>query len=398
MRRILVGDLEAGQVVGAPVYDEPGRLLLAAGVALTAILIKAIRRRGYTAVYIRDGAADDIPPEDLVSHRVRETTVQHIHELYRVSQAAIGLTEEDGASTKRIQAKQAVDRLSADVDRIMHEVTESKKLTALAALKSHDDYTFSHSVDVAVTSVLLGTMLYLPRDELRQLALGCLIHDIGKIFVPETLLRKPGPLSPAEFEIMKTHTSNGYRFLMEIGFQDFLASGITHQHHERQDGSGYPRGLHGANRLRRSAPERWDRERILPLAEIAAVADVYSAISSDRPYRATMPPEKVVATIKGMAGHHLNNEVVECFLANVPVFPIGAPVLIEGGRYAGFRGVVVENLHGQFDRPIVRITREKDGKLVTPEEFDPMDDSDARIVSPIEQQLPEGWELSLEQL
>lgn len=381
MRRTPVPALRPGDVVGATVYTDSGQVLLASGVALTPVLIDALTRRGHYAVYVCDGTADDIAPEDLVSDRVRSTTVKHIREVFSVAAAAIAPGGKVPTAAK-VQARQSVEKLMRDIDVIMNDVLHSQSLTGLTALKSHDDYTFSHCVDVAVTSIILGRKLFLPADEMRQLALGGLLHDIGKIFVPNEILNKPGPLTPDEFDVLKRHTTEGYQFLMEAGLQDFLAGGIVHQHHERQDGAGYPRGLKGSNRLLRSTDERWDRGRIQPLAEIAAVADVYSAISSDRPYRAAMTPTQIASTIKSMKGHHLNLEVVECFLTTIPVFPVGARAVIEGGKLAGFSGVVVENRSGQLDRPIVRLTHDRNGWPISPDEFDPATDSDARIVSP----------------
>src|SRR5207248_9711826 len=106
---------------------------------------------------------------------------------------------------------------------------------------------------------------------------------------------------------------------------EFLANHVAYQHHEKQDGSGYPRGMRGVNRIARDVVRG---DRMLLIAEIAAVADVYDALSSDRPYRPGMTPEQIVETIRQMAGPHLNREIVQQVLAILPVFPVGLEVRI----------------------------------------------------------------------
>lgn len=384
MRRAHVSSLKPGEIIGKTLYGENGQVLLAAGVKLTDGLIATLQRKKFYSVYLLDGQSDDIVPDDIVSERVRLVTMNHIRDLFSFTETSVVQTGREGqASSVQTKMGKIVDTLTASVETIMREVLDRPTLTGITALKSHDDYTFSHSVDVAVVSILLGHRLLLPRDEVAQLALGALMHDIGKIFVPDHILNKPGPLTTEEFQVMQSHTTEGYKFLIDSGPHDFRACTVCLQHHERQDGRGYPRALKGANRLRRQEHERYDRDRIHPFAEIASVADVYSAIASDRPYRMAMPPEQVAAVIRGMSGVHLNAEVVECFFATIPVFAIGVQVLLEGGRYDGYHGVVVENRQGQLDRPIVRLTADNRGNLIDGDDYDTNTDFDCRIVSPM---------------
>jgi hypothetical protein len=181
---------------------------------------------------------------------------------------------------------------------------------------------------------------------------------------------------------MQRHTVDGFNYLADGGIGDYVANHIAFQHHERQDGSGYPRGLRGANSLKRLEQDKYNRDRIHPLAEITAVADVYSAVSSDRPYRPALAPETAGRTIRELAGHHLNHEVVRCFSASIPVFPVGAVIQIEGGRYDGFRGVVVENRPGRLDKPTVRLTVDRRGALLDPDDFATFTDPDCELVTP----------------
>jgi HD-GYP domain-containing protein (c-di-GMP phosphodiesterase class II) len=222
----------------------------------------------------------------------------------------------------------------------------------MTALKTHDNYTFCHSVDVTITAIMLGKKLYFDRPALRQLALGCLLHDTGKMFIEPALLTKPGKLTPNEFELIKKHPTLGYQLLRSIQKHEFLANHVAYQHHERQDGTGYPRGMRGVNRVARDAVRG---DRILLIAEIAAVADVYDALSSDRPYRPGMTAEQIVEQMRKMAGPHLNKEIVQHFLSILPVFPVGLEVRITQGRLKGYRGVVARVHPRAMDRPVVRV-------------------------------------------
>src|SRR5262249_4815745 len=143
---------------------------------------------------------------------------------------------------------------------------------------------------------------------------------------------------------------------------DVLVNQVALQHHERQDGHGYPRRLAGNNRV--SRPKFGNEGRILLIAEIASVADVYDALASERPYRGALAPEAVGETLQAMAGSYLNSELVEVFLSAVPRFPVGMTVRVASGRLAGASGVVARVNRRALDRPVVRLTRDADGRPI----------------------------------
>src|SRR5258708_6787908 len=187
-----------------------------------------------------------------------------------------------------------LQQLDKDAEALLGEGLETKTLAGIASLKSHDNYTFEHSVDVAFYGVVLGRRLALDRAFLKDLAVGCLLHDIGKMYIDDRILTKPGKLSAKEFEQIKQHTVLGFQMLRQMPFDSPRPPQVALQHHEHQDGSGYPGKLFGTNQIFRTPPERFSPRRIALLAELGAVADVCSALSSDRPYRATLPTPEVV--------------------------------------------------------------------------------------------------------
>src|SRR3954449_10808046 len=196
----------------------------------------------------------------------------------------------------------------------MAEILETSTVASLDSLRTHSDYTFEHSVEVAIVAILLGRHLGLPIPQIRELALGALLHDIGKISIDQAILNKPGRLTTGEFDPIKEHPSLGFERVRRLPLPSILPAHVAFQHHERQDGSGYPRGLVGNNRILRLEAERLRPSRIVLIAEIAAVADVFCALVSERPYKPAFPLDRVRLMLQQLAGSHLNRDVVTALL------------------------------------------------------------------------------------
>jgi HD-GYP domain-containing protein (c-di-GMP phosphodiesterase class II) len=359
-------------VLGRTLYAENGNTLLRPGVQLTQRLIDAIQTRRFSYIYVWDGVADDVAPEEVISDSVRATARRHVHDLFAIMEHVSASGPSGTVPTKEQKtARSMVSQLSLDVGKIVDEILTAETLTGVTSIKSHDNYTFEHSIEVTVAGVMLGRRLHLSQDDTRQLALGCLLHDIGKTFVPIDVLNKPSRLTDAEFDLVKQHPQSGYDAVRDIiSDQALIARHVVWQHHERQDGKGYPRGLKGHNNIQHHWSNRFEPGRILLCAEIAAVADVYSALASDRPYRPAMEASEIIATLRQMSGTHLNQEVVYNFLAILPVFPVGTQVIITSGGFQGCRGVVIGVRSVAIDRPRVRVLRSPDDEPIEKAELD----------------------------
>jgi len=384
MYRQSLEGVASGEVLAKTVYDETGRPLLTAGTALTPGYLDALRARGLLSVYVRDGLADDVVPVDIVSEQVRATITGHVATTF-TSIALIagergsgpggvdGMVERLGEDALELddRGNRALADLYADIEYLITEVLESDSAAGLESLKTHSSYTFEHSVDVAVIGVLLGRRIGLPRERLRELALGCLMHDIGKTYIDEAILDKRGPLTGEEFAAIQQHPYLGFELLRRMPFQSLLPAHVAYQHHEKQGGGGYPRGLVGDNAVgARTVHERIGAGRMLLIAEIGAVADVYSALASDRPYRAALPPDRVAATLTEMSGSHLNREIVTWLRRLVPSYPVGSWVEVQpGSRWAGWRGVVTAVSACAVDAPQLRLLLDDAGEEVA----DPVD-------------------------
>ncbi len=389
-----VDRLTPGLVVAADVLDEVGRPLLRRGTTLTPGYIQSLRSRGVAAVHIADGMADDVPRRDIVSVPLRTAAQKHLSMVFS-GVAMAGRTDVDDRpgdvdeAVRRLgnpplmldaPTSESVSALFETVDQLLNEVLDAHTEAGLETLRNHSDYSYQHSVDVAAVGVLLGHRAGLSRLELRELALGCLLHDIGMVYIDTAILDKPTRLTPAEREDVERHAFLGFELVRRMPLASIYPAHVAYQHHERQDGSGYPRGLQGSNRIIRSTAEQFDRHRMLLLAEIAAVADVYSALTSERPYRAAMGHDVAHDILDTMAGPHLNREIVELFRRTFPRYPVGHWVVVTEGPHVGSRGVVVAVPAGRPDRPSIRLHVDDRGDaLRDPIEVSTLDHDDLQL-------------------
>jgi HD-GYP domain-containing protein (c-di-GMP phosphodiesterase class II) len=393
-----IDDLQPGDVLGDALHASDGSVLLRAGVTLDDRFISAIRDRGFLMVTVRDGLVDDLPPSNIVSQQVRAQVASTIGRLScGLNAAAVAASVDDSGHVSTVGT--AVDRMGerelpldqgttaalaeaqGAVVQLIDEVLCAGSVGSLESLKTHNEYTFQHSVDVAITGALLGNRLGLDRHELEQLVLGCLVHDLGKMFIDVAILDKPGALTEEERAQMQRHPRMGFEIIRRVPMGSILPAHVAYQHHERQDGAGYPRGLVGRNRVTRTEGERLDGRSMTLIAEIAAVADVYSALTSDRPYRAALSADVTDGILAEMGGSHLNSEIVATLRRIAPLHPVGTWVEVVAGpaRLRGWRGVVTDVVDAR--RPEVRLVLDPAGEARDPLELDCRQHDDVRLRS-----------------
>ena len=207
----------------------------------------------------------------------------------------------------------------------------------LAQVKNRDEYTFQHSVSVAALAVAFGRVLNMPRDEVRELAMGGLLHDVGKAQVPGRILNKPGKLDDAEFATMKNHVVSTAGLIKDAKGISQIAFNAAAQHHERYDGTGYPNGLKG--------------DEISVHGQMLAIVDVYDAITSLRVYHKGIPPTEALKRLFEGGGTHFNPRLVEAFIKGIGIYPAGSLVRLESDKLGIVREVIPERLL----QPIVQL-------------------------------------------
>lgn len=382
MLRLPIDALEPGMVLAKPVIDPRGSVLLRQGVTLTTEYINKITSRGFASVFISDGDTDDVIVEDMLSDRTRRTTQAA---LARVFDFLRGLSKnfvseptetvvanlKDSTLVNALREYSGFEKLDTRVTAILDELIGIDMLEGIGQIRSHSDIILGHSIDTAVVGMMIGKRMHLPPADLRRLGTGCLLHDVGKIFVEARVLATRADdadlLTPTTLRRLREHPRFGYELLRSRNPDAVIANHVALEHHERQDGRGYPRRLYGTNTIERP---RFDRQNIQLIAEISTIADVYDTLSTERPGQPALTPTQVINTIRQLSGTFLNTEIVNIFLKLVPVLPTGISVVARTGRYVGYRGVVVQANKKQPEHPIIRLLYNPNQDRIVPIEID----------------------------
>ena len=322
------------------IYGKSGTILLTRGTILNRAFLTGIKKHKYTGIYIDDDFSEGIEIISVIHEDLRIETVKGIENIF--------ITSQDDHKVEAAQLQNIENLVSSIVD----EVLGNQNLVInMVDIKVFDDYTYYHSVNVAVLSLVMGVALQFDKKQLQNLCLGALLHDLGKVFVPKNILDKSGKLSDEEFEEIKKHPEKGYNYIEKsFHFSDSVITAIM-DHHERYDGTGYPQGRNFKNTS--------------IYAKIIAIADVYDALTSDRPYRKAMLPSEAIELVMGSAGTHFEPELVKTFLKKIAPYPIGTMVKLSND----FVGIVLQNNEDYCLRPMIRILQEGE-EDVPPYEMD----------------------------
>lgn len=229
-----------------------------------------------------------------------------------------------------------IDVFSCIIKELIKEILVKRELTdSILEFRTHDDYTYRHCLNVANLCITTGIELGLNKQQLYELGMAGLLHDIGKVSVPIEILNKQSALSYEEFELIKTHPLNAVNMLKGLVSKD--VSDAIEYHHEKLNGTGYPYGL---------------KKKDIPLySKILSICDVYHALNSNRPYRKLCFPTEIMEYIMGNAETHFDYNIIKVFLKSVVAFPVGTFVKLSNGKTA----IVIKNFKENNMRPMVKI-------------------------------------------
>ena len=335
MLRLPVSKLKDGMVLGQSLFNTAGGSYLVKGQPVTIDYIRKLRQIGIQSVTVTsmDPAYKLPPPPDVIEEKTRINAISTVYNTFQS-------IEENG--TLDTTALQRV------TDSIVFDLFENRNnLVQLTDIRAHDAYTFAHSVNVAVLSAMMGMLCHMPRDEISLITLGGLLHDLGKVDVSSAILTKNRGLSDREFKIMKNHPLDGARRILNVSDlpKKSILAAIAAQHHEHIDGSGYPNGITG--------------NEMHHYAKITAIADVYDALTSERPYKKAYMPNIAYNIMHNINKGQFDQDLLDTFFNNVALYPEGAVLKTTFGF-----AVVKESKFGRTTTPIIILFADTNGKLL----------------------------------
>ncbi|MCL2087086.1 MAG: HD-GYP domain-containing protein [Oscillospiraceae bacterium] len=356
MRYIPRNCIREDAILARPIYGDNGKVLLSEGVKMNQAYIDRLAFCGINGVYIHDSVSCDLEIKSVITEEVKATTLSQLTDVFNLA------GEGKDSDLNARQLLKTAEKLVNDI------VKNNDVMLNLFDIKTYDNYTYFHCMDAAILSITIALEMEYSMKDMVQLAFSALLHDIGKVFVDSEIVNKKGKLDAEEMKEMQKHPKEGYNHVREnfhgtISMQ--TARGIL-DHHEREDGSGYPNKLKG--------------NEISDFGKIIAVADVYDALVSDRPYRKAVFPLEAIEYIKGSGGSSFNFEVVEAFSKKIAPFPVGTCVKLSDNSIA----LVSENFKSYAQRPKVKVFMEND-KEITPYYLNLKDEAyNVTVVSTVE--------------
>ena len=339
---VRTSSLKEGMKVDQSIIDKTRRVLIARGTILDTYLIDALKRLGINGVYVREG--EDIELETPADHvPVSEETQKKIEKLTVADRSRVTLTE---SVKKRVQegisylysntsANDFADASKSIATELLKAIDDNDALAVdIGMLKVSDEYTFKHSVDVATMAMVVAKKMGFSEEEVYDIGVAGLLHDLGKSKVPVEILNKPGKLTDEEFEVMKKHSLYSYDILKDNkGIKDIVKLAVL-QHHEKINGQGYPMGLMA--------------DQISKFAKILTVVDIYDALVTERPYKEAFTQRDAVEMLMAMT-YELDMDALKGFLGSVILYPVNCIVQLSNGESAR----VVENYTDYILRPKV---------------------------------------------
>lgn len=323
------------------ITNSTGQVLLKKGTKLTEALLKRIEDNKIYTIYIDDEYSDN-EIEELIRPELKAKAVQTLKDTFQFIEKQHALMDKADLDLKKRLNQKSMEKYLKQIrsvsNQIIEEISINRQLMInLVDIKNLDNYTYEHSLNVAIISLIMGVELKMNHQELSHLFLGALLHDLGKSLLPKDLVTKETAYTPEEEKLMESHSQLGYDYIKEhYGFPISVKMAML-QHHERFDGKGYPKKIAGSNIHRH--------------ARIIALADCYDSMTSDNYQTRALSPNEALEYIMGACGSHFDHELATIFSRKVVPYPEGSIVKLSDERF----GVILKVNINYPLRPVVRI-------------------------------------------
>ena len=333
MRIVDIEHLRGGEIIGKDIVYNNGRPLLRSQTTYRTSFKEKLLELDINYIYIEDELSQGIEPSILLS-----------------TQKKTALLMDFSSEVDKLKSNTTIEvrNIKKIVSDLTEEINGKDIMYDIMDIKRNDMDVYEHSLGVAIIALILCKKMNLTSDLTKDIVVGALLHDIGKILIPKTILEKTEKLDQKEYEIIKEHPKMGYNIIKDNASVSAISKVIVLCHHEREDGSGYPLGK---------------GEDLHIGAKIVACCDVFNALTSSRPYRQGMELNEVVLLLRK---ERLNLEVRNMLESILAFYPIGTNVLLNNGTI----GIVEKNYQGNLKRPLVRIVKEGNHFLDSPYKVD----------------------------
>ncbi|MDA3734263.1 HD-GYP domain-containing protein [Niameybacter massiliensis] len=318
MRLVNIETLKGGEIIGQDIVTSEGGILLRSQSRFKLAYKNRLLERYIYQIYIDDEISKGIIPNEVIPHNVRMRLNQHLDSQFRKIEKLMTINLND---------------IAPITSSIMNELSHKDVILDILDLQHNDDYTYSHCVNVSIIACALAKKMGFNQDDINKIVTGALLHDIGKIIIPKDILNKPGKLTPDELKVMQSHPQLGYDIIKNDAYLSPISKVIILCHHEREDGRGYP--------LQKG-------KDLYVGAKLVAVADVFDALVSTRPYRTGFPISRALSILKQ---EELNESVIGTLEHIVASYPVGCTVRLNNNCVA----LVEQNFADDLCRPLLRV-------------------------------------------
>lgn len=339
MRLVSIDKIEKGMIVGKKVYNNVGSILLYEDIVLTGDYIERLKNMNIPSLYIKDDISKGIEVDEIIDNELKIGTIITLEKEFEF------LKNKDKKGKKLLPQK-SYNKIKNVVEDILEQLLFSDStLMNMTKLMSTDIYTYEHSVNVSILSMMIATELNFPKKKVIDIGLGAMLHDIGKMAIDEEVLFKAGRLSDEEFEHIKEHPVLGYEMVKDDRFISPIAKSIILLHHEKLDGSGYPRHLKGKDFNK------------LDHVKIVTAVDILDALINDRVYKKKMPVYEAVELVSSNVPMKIDSKIFDILKKKIEPYPTGSGVILTDGRI----GLVEKNNYDNPTRPCIRIIYDEKG-------------------------------------
>lgn len=332
MQTTYVSSSILGNEIIEPVYSKHGTMLVKKGTVINNDVLSKLLSHNVDVVYVLNALKKDIKQEGIIPAPKMEKSVTTIKKVFD------DIMNQEKLGVKAVIPYENVKLVEEVLELLIETLEQADKiLYTVVDLLQSDEYTYKHNVNVAILSILTAKALNYKKEDIKHIALGALLHDIGKMRVSPSLINKPSSLTLEERIEVEKHAQFGYEITEAVSQIPFLSKQIIRLHHEKLDGSGYPLGLKGIE-----IPE---------YVKIVTVCDMYDAMTTNRVYRSKMPIYKALEHLMTDAVYKIDPAIYRTLTSNICIFPPGSGVVLSDGRV----GVVTHFRHANPSRPRVRV-------------------------------------------